>query len=202
MTDHTVTHVSLEDYLAHYAADFYEYYKGEIIDLSPVKRQQEFLTFYFRMLLQLFLERTALGQAFAAPFMMRLADDIRREPDIMVVLNDNQLVLTDSGLIGPADICVEIVSLESTERDYGVKLREYEAHGVREYWIIDPLRHVATFWRLDATSAVYDEVVPADGIYNTPLLPQFALHVEDCFREPQMTGSDIVAAVQGMFNGD
>ena len=36
------------------------------------------------------------------------------------------------------DLAVEILSESTQARDRGVKLDDYEAHGVAEYWIIDP----------------------------------------------------------------
>jgi Uma2 family endonuclease len=80
-------------------------------------------------------------------------------------------------MVGPADICIEVVSPESVARDYGDKFVEYEKAGVREYWIIDPLRQRCDFNRLDK-SGVY-AVVPLDETesYRTPLLRRLALHV-------------------------
>lgn len=36
------------------------------------------------------------------------------------------------------DLAVEVLSDSTERRDRGVKFEDYEAHGVREYWIIDP----------------------------------------------------------------
>ena len=45
--------------------------------------------------------------------------------------------LENSHLAGPADLLVEVVSKDSVARDLVEKLREYEAAGIREYWVID-----------------------------------------------------------------
>ena len=39
---------------------------------------------------------------------------------------------------GPADLVVEVLSPDSVARDRGVKLRDYAAAGVQEYWLLDP----------------------------------------------------------------
>lgn len=36
------------------------------------------------------------------------------------------------------DFACEILSDSTASRDRGVKFRDYEAHGVREYWLVDP----------------------------------------------------------------
>jgi len=62
------------------------------------------------------------------------------------------------------------VSPESAGRDRGEKFYEYEAGGVREYWIIDPQRKRAEWCRLQEDGA-YNVIAPdADGIYRSQVL--------------------------------
>jgi Uma2 family endonuclease len=103
-------------------------------------------------------------------------------------------------MIGPADICIEVVSEESVERDYGTKLMEYEAGGVLEYWLFDPIRKRALFNRLNADK-VYDLVSPdADGYYETPLLPGLKLHIPTLWEEPLPDFFAIAEIVKKMLN--
>jgi Uma2 family endonuclease len=51
-------------------------------------------------------------------------------------------------LQGPADLAVEIISPDSRARDRGEKFFEYEQGGVREYWLIDPVRKQAGIYAL------------------------------------------------------
>jgi Uma2 family endonuclease len=73
-------------------------------------------------------------------------------------------------------IAAEFVSerKRDRERDYGEKRREYEAIGVREYWIIDRFERTMTVFRATPTGSV-ELVIKADEIYRTPLLPGFEL---------------------------
>ncbi|MEZ5301901.1 MAG: Uma2 family endonuclease [Verrucomicrobiales bacterium] len=72
-----------------------------------------------------------------------------REPDIIFVASENLGRIKNAFLDGPADLAVEVISPESQGRDRGDKFYEYQAGGVREYWIIDPERQVAEFYRLN-----------------------------------------------------
>ena len=36
------------------------------------------------------------------------------------------------------DFIIEILSKSTEDRDRGVKFQDYQMHGVKEYWIIDP----------------------------------------------------------------
>ena len=101
-------------------------------------------------------------------------------------------------MIGPADICIEVVSKESVKRDYGMKFEEYEMSGVKEYWLIDPLRAMAQIYRLNDTGVYILQTLDADGDYRTPLLPQFALHVLTLWAEPLPDYVAVLRSVEAM----
>ena len=48
------------------------------------------------------------------------------------------------GCVGAPDWVIEIVSPSSKRMDYYVKLLKYPTAGVREYWIVDPLKQIIT----------------------------------------------------------
>jgi len=75
-----------------------------------------------------------------APFAVNLnADDkIWVEPDISIICDKSKI--SDRGCKGAPDWIVEIVSPSSTRMDYSVKLFKYRTAGVREYWIINPIK--------------------------------------------------------------
>lgn len=62
------------------------------------------------------------------------------EPDISVICDKYKL--TDKGCNGAPDWIIEIVSPSSIRMDYSVKLFKYRTAGVREYWIINPMKKV------------------------------------------------------------
>lgn len=170
--------ISAEEYLERYAHDHYEWIRGEAIRLAPITVQHDELTAYLTSLLQAYFALRPMGIVLHAPFVMQLdAVETFREPDLQVILKSNPGNLTDTAMIGPADICVEIVSPESVARDYGEKFAEYEKAGVKEYWLVDWIREAALFYRLDE-EGVYKLIAPdKEGTYQTPLLAGLRLHV-------------------------
>jgi Uma2 family endonuclease len=190
--------VSAEEYMAQYAEHHHEWVKGAVIKMSPVSEFHDRLTAYFRQLLDAYLVMNKIGRVRSTPFVMRLEESFR-EPDLQGILNTNPGQLTDTAMIGPADICIEVVSPESGPRDYGDKLIEYEKAGVQEYWIVDPLRRRCDFNRRD-DSGIYRVIHPDDqGVYHTPLLPHLTLHVPTLW-EPELPDFFAIGqAVQGMF---
>ena len=193
-----VTGVSGDDYMAHYAHDFYEWVRGTLIKMSPVTKRHNQITRYLDFLLDTYFSLRPIGEVMTAPFVMRVdATESRREPDLQIILKDNPGELTDTAMIGAADICIEVVSAESAERDHSTKLVEYEKGGVREYWIIDPAQNESRFLRL-VDGRYVDVAVDDQENYRTPLLPDFGLHVPTLWQETLPAPPQIVNAIQEM----
>ncbi len=191
--------VSAEDYMAQHASHFREWVEGVVIDVSPVTDDHERITRYLNHLLDTYFAFSRIGRVYSAPFVMQLdSTHSRREPDIQIILNTSTAQRTKTGVIGAADICIEIVSPESTRRDYGDKFTEYEAAGVREYWIIDPQRNGAQFYRLNDAGAYMLQPSNVEGHYRSPLLPQFILHIPTLAMDPAPDPIDIMRAVEAM----
>jgi Uma2 family endonuclease len=194
------TNVSEAEYMEKYAAHYCEWVNGVVIKMSPASlRHNEIIAFLY-MLLKTYFRRKLIGKVVPSPFVMRLADDERREPDLQIVLKSNPHQLTDTEMKGPADICIEVVSQESVERDRGEKFAQYEKHGVREYWILDPLRDETLFYRLNDEGTYEPQPLDDEMNYRTPLLPDFVLHVPVLWQSELPEASEISLAVQAMLN--
>jgi Uma2 family endonuclease len=82
---------------------------------------------------------------YLAPFDVLLPDSVDQDedavptvvqPDVVVICDRTKL--TPAGCTGAPDWIVEILSPRTARKDFELKLRLYERHGVREYWIVDP----------------------------------------------------------------
>jgi Uma2 family endonuclease len=190
--------VSEQDYLDHYAHDHYEWLEGELIPPVSVHDVHDDLSQFFIILLRAYLNFRQIGVLRTHPFVMRHPQGRSfREPDLMLILNEHRDRLKPTLLLGPADLAIEIISPESEDRDYEVKFAEYARMGVPEYWIIDPYQPAAHFYRLDEAGG-YQEQTPAEGVYSTPLLPDFRLQVELLWQSPLADILQIVAMVKTM----
>lgn len=182
---HVVGRMSFEEFMTRFDEDDHvEWVGGEVIRISPATdRHQDLLRFLFS-LLNHHVEAHELGWLRSAPFVMWLDGPNRgREPDILFVIEERRSLVKNARLDGPADLIVEIVSRESVGRDRGEKFVEYEAAGVREYWLIDPLREQAEFYRLE--NGRYRLIPPdADGWFHSTVLEGFRLRPDWLWREP------------------
>ena len=88
------------------------------------------------------------GQVRGDEFAMRLPQSPSyREPDLIYIATDNPSLLSRTLLTGPCDVVLEVVSPVSVDEDYSYKFSEYQAAGIREYWLIDPMRKSITAHR-------------------------------------------------------
>jgi Uma2 family endonuclease len=197
--DVVAENVSEAEFFANYEGHF-EWVAGKVIKMPPITNQHYELTDYLRTLLKAYLALRKMGRTLGTPFAMRLSEISRvRQPDIFVILGDNQQKLTEYYFDGAADICIEVVLSATVSNDRGVKFEEYQLGGVTEYWIIDPLRKEALFYRLD--DKVYKPQPIQDDIYETPQLPKLQLHVPTLWEDELPDMRDILQAVEKMLAG-
>lgn len=86
-------------------------------------------------------------EAFYSPVTVRLEENNKNhlEPDIIVVCNPDKI--KEDGCHGAPDLVIEIVSKSTRRQDYGIKVLKYRTAGVREYWIVDPMKQtVMVYW--------------------------------------------------------
>jgi Uma2 family endonuclease len=64
------------------------------------------------------------------------------QPDLIIVCG--RAKVDRRGIRGAPDFVAEILSPSSASRDQIIKAALYEKHGVREYWVIDPVERLVT----------------------------------------------------------
>lgn len=102
-----------------------------------------------------------------------------RIPDLAIL----QLPLNRSAVFEtPPQLVVEIVSPESTKRDYRYKRSEYAALGISEYGIIDPQNQSITVLQWD--EGLYEETVfQGQETIISQQFPKLTLTVEQVFNQ-------------------
>ena len=183
---HAPSKVSYEEFLEWADEDTHaEWVDGEIFFMSPVSNLHQDVSGFLLQCLLFFVQERQLGVVRYESFQMKLVADLPgREPDILFISNKRMGNLENSYLAGPADIVVEIISPESIHRDTVDKFAEYEAAGVPEYWLIDPLQETALFYRLDENGLFQPGPLESDDIYHCGVLPGFWLNVNWLWQRP------------------
>ena len=147
---HPDLRMSFDEFLASGKGVHGDWVEGTVRLMEPDTATHNRVVLFLTSVVQLYVERRSCGEVLPR-FQMRARPDLpSREVDLLVLKPESTGKLRDFYLDGPADLVIEVVSEESRELDSAVKLREYAAGGVGEYWLIDPERKAATAYRLAA----------------------------------------------------
>lgn len=188
--------VSFDEYMEKYAESFAEWVYGDVVKMPPVTDVHDDLFQFLLLLLRHYLDETNIGLLRAAPFVMKTAPHLPgREPDLQIILNEHDAIVKPTKIDGAADVVIEIVSKESTSRDRGDKFAEYQEGGVREYWLIDPLRKGPLFYQLDAAHVLVP-IALHDGVFRSIVLPQFRLDTRLLWQAPLPNARQILVLVE------
>lgn len=136
-----------------------EFINGEIIMHSPVKRNHLNVVGNLFTLLRVYVISRDLGQVDSEKALISLTRN-DYEPDICFWGKEKAKFFHENQMQHPApDLIVEVLSKGTVDRDRGIKFKDYAAHGVGEYWIVDPLKETVEKYILDIETMEYDEPV-------------------------------------------
>ena len=80
------------------------------------------------------------------------------------------LVDLDRVIHDPPDLCVEVISPSTEDRDRGRKMQMFARFGVPEYWIVDPRLRRIEVYRLEREAYALLADVSGEGIIESPTL--------------------------------
>lgn len=128
-----------------------ELIEGEIYYMPPAPSRihQKLVLHLSRIISEYILLNKGNCEVYPAPFAVFLNVENQTnyvEPDISLICDPNKL--NDKGCDGAPNWIIEIVSPSNPVHDYIKKLNIYELAGVREYWIVDPIKETTTAYLL------------------------------------------------------
>jgi len=119
-----------------------EFINGEVIVQSPATFKHSLVRKHLVKLLDTFVSLRRLGVVLDEKALICLTRN-DYEPDVSFFGTEKASLLTPDQLqFPPPDFIVEVLSTSTERRDRGVKFRDYAAHGVAEYWLVDPAAEV------------------------------------------------------------
>ena len=161
-----------------------EFINGEILFQSPVKLLHNEATGNLFQLLKAYVSKNKLGFVGIEKILVSLTRN-DYEPDVCFFGNEKSKSFTPKQMQFPApDFVVEVVS-DSTERtDRETKFQDYAAHGVREYWIVDPDKTTVEQYLLQ--SEEYELLLKAkDGVIESIAVEGFRIPIRAIFDEAE-----------------
>ncbi|GAC1399956.1 MAG: hypothetical protein NVSMB56_15100 [Pyrinomonadaceae bacterium] len=178
-------YVTFEEFLALDAErGWSEWIDGKVIFMSAAAASRhQLIVLFLLQTLGLYVKMFDLGEVFCAPFAMKLKKQRRgREPDVLFISKERAHFIKKNHLDGAADLVIEVVSPESVGRDRGEKFVEYEAAGIKEYWLVDHERESVEFYELGKDGR-YRLAILADGVYRSKVIKGFFVRVAWLWQE-------------------
>ncbi len=160
-----------------------EFINGEIVVHSPALHRHNAAVMALGTLLDLFVSQQQVGIVVVEKSLVELTRN-SYEPDLCYFGPEKAATLAPELLYYPApDLVFEVLSESTKKNDREVKFEDYAAHGVTEYWIIDPKRQTIETFTIDADTEAYAET----GLFkigqsvSSAVLPNFTIPVKAIF---------------------
>ncbi|MCX6360384.1 MAG: Uma2 family endonuclease [Armatimonadetes bacterium] len=157
-----------------------EFIYGEVVVHSPVTLRHNEVSSRLATLLRAHCQRESLGKVGIEKLMISLSRN-DYEPDVCWFGPAKASDLRPDQRRFPApDFVAEALSPSTEANDRGVKRVDYAAHGVAEYWIIDP--EGETVEPLILSGAAYADAPPVrQGDLSSATIPGFRIPVRALF---------------------
>jgi len=172
-----------------------EFINGEIYFQSPVKLRHNSAMLALAKLLHTYTAVNKLGYVGAEKLLVSLTRN-DYEPDVCFFGNEKAKKFKPAQMQFPApDLVVEVLSKTTEAHDRGIKFTDYAAHGVSEYWIVDPDTETLEQYILD--DGEYELIMKSkDGMVESRAVAGFKIPVRAIFSE-----KDNLKTLQGILGG-
>ncbi|MDX2134445.1 MAG: Uma2 family endonuclease [Saprospiraceae bacterium] len=176
-----------------------EFINGEVVVHSPAKKKHLTVTKLLSRLISLYSDVKQLGETFHEKAMIALTRN-DYEPDVVFFSAEKAAAFEPDQVLFPApDFVVEVLSAKTEKTDRTIKKDDYAAHGIREYWIVDPNRQtIKQYLLLQPTDKTYFEPYLYRRVeeITSRVIPGFSIPVAAVFDE-----AENVAALQRLMAG-
>jgi len=150
-----------------------------IMTPSPTVYHQYISTRIVKRLID-FVEEKGLGVVLHAPLDVYLEEKETYQPDIIYISRERSEIIEER-IRGAPDLVVEILSPSTAYYDLRKKARVYARHGVKEYWVVDPLEEsIEIYTNRDGTFELVQKA-EGEGAASSILLEGFVVELKDIF---------------------
>ncbi len=152
---------------------------GEVYEMPAASVTHQRVLFHISRLMQGYITTSQLqGEVFIAPVDVVFSQELVLQPDIVYVLDSSKV---RDKIYGSPDLVVEVVSPSTFKRDLTDKMKLYEKHGVKEYWLVFPLEKTIMVYELKDNGYELFSYATEKGKVKSKVLEGFELEVEEVF---------------------
>lgn len=158
-----------------------EFINGKIFFQSPVKKSHWEVSMHLSAALHAHVQEHQLGIVGVEKVMIRLTRN-DYEPDICYFSTEKAKDFTADQMLFPApDFIVEIISPSTESIDRNEKFIDYAAHGVDEYWIIDPEKQIVEQYTLSGKNYQLHQKLTKKGVLEAKVIQGFTIELSAIF---------------------
>lgn len=159
---------------------------GGVHYMSPAPElKHQGIVVNFVRILSVFVRTHRLGKILVAPVDVLFTDIDVVEPDVLFVASASSGRMRKRYVAGAPDLVIEVLSPSTRSVDLTKKHRLYEAHGVPEYWIVDPVAEALEVHRAATPGGPWALAASlsraAGDVLRTPCLPGLEIPLADVF---------------------
>lgn len=164
---------------------WYELINGELVRKQSPTFDHQVLSGEIEFLLMAFVKQHQLGRVVHAPMDVILDDGNVYHPDIFFIKKERFFIIDEKEKIiaGTPDLVIEILSKSTAVNDRGDKKDNYEKHGVREYWLVDPQKKSFEVYSLINDRFKLTSYLEGSGVLKSAVLEGFEMDIEKLFDE-------------------
>jgi len=119
-----------------------EFINGEIIIHSPVKKFHNQINGNLYKIIDTYVVENNIGFVGIEKILIQCTRN-DYEPDLCYFNKEKSKKFKNEQSLFPIpDMIIEVLSKGTEKRDRGIKFEDYQNHGVKEYWIIDPKKNI------------------------------------------------------------
>ncbi len=160
-----------------------EFINGEIIIHSPVKKEHNDALGRLYKLVDTFVNSKDLGYVGIEKIMITLTRN-DYEPDLCFFNKEKAASFQKGQSLFPApDLVVEVLSKRTASNDRKIKFKDYQAHGVQEYWMIEPSEEWVEQYRLNEVGQYNLILKTKQGTIKCQAIQGFEIAIESIFNK-------------------
>jgi Uma2 family endonuclease len=160
----------------------YELINGQLVnEPSPTPYHQDISGKLLTFINNYLNANHLVGKAFVAPLDVYLENKETFQPDLIFISKERLNIIKEKNIQGAPDIVFEILSPSTAYYDLRHKKDIYAKHGVKEYWIIDPMEQSIEVYEQNNGAFEFSTKKVNNGKLSSMALKGFAVALEEIF---------------------
>ena len=161
----------------------YQLIGGQLIMVpAPIPHHQEVSKRLEYLLYEHVELKQKLGKVYDAPIDIYFEDEETYQPDIIFISNERLQIIKEDKIEGAPDMVIEILSPSTAYYDLVHKKDVYARHGVKEYWIVDPMeKKIEVYENKNGEWTLFKKAGKSERI-NSIIIDGFEVEIDAIFR--------------------